>query len=80
MIPPIQSAEVTQTVDATCRKRVQRSSSGLDHRRCRESKFGISKSLFSCGSLKNEHITFVACGAQHSNRSRECPLLEVKQT
>ena len=50
MIPPIQSAEATQTVDAACRKRVQRSSSGLDHRQCRESKFGISKSLFCCGS------------------------------
>ena len=50
IIPPIQSAEATQTVDATCRKRVQRPSSGLDRRCCRESKFDISKSSFSCGS------------------------------
>ena len=29
MIPPIQSAEATQTGEVTCRKRVRRSSSGL---------------------------------------------------
>jgi hypothetical protein len=52
MIPPIQSAEATQIVDATCRKCAQYSSSGFDHRRCRESKFGISKSLFGCGPRK----------------------------
>src|SRR6476620_1569073 len=52
MIPPIQSVEATQIVDAKYRKCAQYSSSGFDHRRCRESKFGISKSLFSCGPRK----------------------------